>query len=149
MSEVKDNVINLSTEKKIRIESHSGKSLFINTSSVAFLTVLKDEEDYITLVSLEDKYEIKLGDKYKIRIGVVDSVYEVKFIAVEKNNKSIVLFSSFPTRTTTFLLPLLNKTKEQIKYDSYFVNAFIDDDLKAIVKNKFNNEYDKFIKKIK
>ncbi|KKM23612.1 hypothetical protein LCGC14_1613410 [marine sediment metagenome] len=53
-------------------------------------------------------------------------------MAVQKDNKSIVLFSSFPTRTTTFLLPLLNKTKTQLRYDTYFVNSFIDDDSKHI-----------------
>ena len=40
---------------------------------------------------------------------------------------NIVLFSSFPTKTTKFLLPLLNKSKIQLRYDSYFINGFIDD----------------------
>lgn len=128
MSEVKDSIINLSPEKKLKIEAHNGKCLYIETSSVAFLDIQKDEDSYITSVSLEDKYEIKLGDKFKIRLGVVDSVYEVKFIAIEEGDKSIVLFSSFPTKTTNFLLPLLNKSKTQLRYNSYFVNAFIDDD---------------------
>jgi hypothetical protein len=126
MTEVKDSIINLSMQKKLEIEPVSGKSLYINTSSVAFLDIQKDEDSYITSVSLEDKFEIKIGDKFKIRLGLVDSVYEVKFIAVQEGDKSIVLFSSFPTRTTTFLLPLLNKSKVQLRYDSYFVNAFID-----------------------
>lgn len=128
MTEVKDNIINLSTEKKVEVEAISGKSLYIKTSSVAFLDIKKDEDSYITSVSLEGKHEIKIGDRFKVRLGVVDSVYEVKFIAVEEGDKSIVLFSSFPTKTRTFLLPLLNKTKVQLRYDSYFVNAFIDDD---------------------
>lgn len=127
MSEVKDNFISLSTEKKLEIEVLTGKCLYINTSSVAFLSTQEDEDSYIKSVSLEDKFEIKIGDTFKVKLGMVNSVYEVKFIAIEKGNKSIVLFSSFPTKTTTFLLPLLNKTKIQLRYDSYFINAFIDD----------------------
>jgi len=127
MLEVKDNFINLSAQKKLEIEVISGKSLYINTSSVAFLNTQHDKSGYVTSVSLEDKHEIKLGDKFKVRLGLVDSVYEVKFIAIEKDDKSIVLFSSFPTKTRIFLLPLLNKTKTQLRYDSYFINAFIDD----------------------
>ena len=127
MSEVKNNIISLSSEKKLELEVLSGKCLYINTSSVAFLSTKEDDDSYIKSVSLEDKFEIKIGDKFKVKLGMVNSVYEVKFIAIEEGNKSIVLFSSFPTKTTNFLLPLLNKTKIELKYDTYFINAFIDD----------------------
>ena len=128
MSEVKESIINLSVEKKLEVKPINGRSLFIDTSSVAFLKVQTDKDDYIISVSLEDKYEIKIGDKFFTRIGVVDSLYEVKFIAIEEGDKSIILFSSVPTKTSLFILPLLKKTKTELKHDSYFINAFIDDD---------------------
>jgi len=132
MSEVRNNVIKLSSEKSLEIEPINGKSLYIKTTSVAFLDIQRDETSYVTSVSIEGKYTIKLGDKFTVRIGEVDSLYDVKFIAVENKNQSIVLFSSVPTRTTTFLLPLLKKSKTQLRYDTYFVNAFIDDNSKYI-----------------
>ncbi len=127
MSEVKESFINLSAEKRLEIKPINGKSLYIDTSSVAFLTVQTDDDDYIVSVSLEDKFEIKIGDKFFTRIGVVDSLYKVKFIAIEEGDKSIVLFSSVPTKTSLFILPVLKKSKTELKYDSYFINAFVDD----------------------
>lgn len=127
MSEVKKSIIKLSPTKLLKIQPVDGKRLYINTSSVAFLNINKDEDGRIESISLEDKYIIKKGDKFSINIGALESVYEVKYMIVEKNKKSILLFSSIPTKTSTFLLPLLRKTKKQLKYDSYFVNAFIDD----------------------
>lgn len=132
MSEVKEHIIKLSPEKTIEIQSANGKCLYINTSSVAFLKTQKDEEDYITSISIEDKFEIKIGDKFNVPVGEMMSVYEVKLIAVQEGDKSVVLFSSFPTKTTNFLLPVLKKSKNQLRYDSYFVNAFIDDDSQHI-----------------
>lgn len=132
MSEVKESIINLSVEKKLEIKPINGKSLYINTSSVAFLTTKVDKDDFITSVSLENKYEIKLGDEFYVRIGVVDSLYKVKLIAIEEGNKSIVLFSSVPTKTSLFILPLLKKSKTELKYDSYFINAFVDDNSEYI-----------------
>lgn len=133
MSEIRSNVIKLTDTKKVIIQPNNGKSLFVDTSSVAFLDVKKDKDEYVTSVSLEDKEVICLGDRIRVRIGEVDSVYDIIFIAVQDNNKSVLLFSSIPTKTTTFLLPLLNKTKLQLKYDTYFVNAFISDNRKYIV----------------
>ena len=130
--EVKSSIIKLSIGQSLEIEPVNGKCLYLNTSSVAFLNIQKDKADYITSVSLEGTHEIKLGDKFSIRVGNVDSIYETMFMAIEKSENSIVLFSSIPTRTTIFLLPLLNKSKGQIKYDSYFINAFIDDDSQHI-----------------
>jgi len=127
MSEVKEKFINLSVEKRLEIKPLNGKSLYIDTSSVAFLTNKVDKDDFIVSVSLEDKFEIKLGDKFFARIGVVDSLYTVKLIAIEEGDKSIVLFSSIPTKTSLFILPLLKKSKNELRYDSYFINAFIDD----------------------
>jgi len=132
MSEVKEKFINLSVEKKLEIKPINGKSLYIDTSSVAFLTVQMDDDDFIVSVSLEDKFEIKLGDKFFARIGVVDSLYTVKLIAIEEGDKSIVLFSSVPTKTSLFILPVLKKSKSQLKYDSYFINAFVDDNSEYI-----------------
>ena len=122
--------IKLPNGKTLEVEAANGKCLFIDTSSVAFINVEKNEEDYISSVSLEDNYVIKMGDKVEVNLGTVKSVYEVKLIAVESNDKSVLLFSSIPTKTSRFLLPMFNKTKIQLRYDSYFINAFVDDDSK-------------------
>jgi len=124
--------IELPNGKTLEVEAANGKCLHIDTSSVAFINVEKNKEDYISSISLEDKYVIKMGDKIEINLGKVNSVYEVKLIAVESNNKSVLLFSSIPTKTSRFLLPMFNKTKMQLRHDSYFVNAFIDDDSKYL-----------------
>lgn len=45
---------------------------------------------------------------------------------IEKKGKSIVLYSALPTKTSNFILPLLGKNKNSLKFDSYFVNAYLD-----------------------
>jgi hypothetical protein len=132
MTEIRSNLIKLTNTKSVTVEPLNGKCLEINTSSVSFLNVQKNDDDYITRVSLEDKEFIEIGDRFKVRIGEVYSVYEIVFIVIETNNKSILLFSSIPTKTTTFLLPLMDKTKLQLRYDTYFINAFITEDSKHI-----------------
>jgi len=129
---IKRSPIILPNRKTLAVEPVNGKCLHIDTSSVAFLDIEKGKDDYITSISIEKEYVIKIGDIFEVNIGAITSQYEVKFMAIEKNDKSIVLFSSFPTRTTTFLLPLLNKTKTQLRYDTYFVNSYIDDQSESI-----------------
>jgi len=132
MSEVKGNIIKLSNEKTLKVSPVDGRKLYIDTSSVAFLNIQRDENNQLTSISLEGKYTIELGDKFSIRIGAVESVYEVMYLIVEKEEKSILLFSSIPTKTSTFLLPILGKTKRQIRFDTYFVNAYVDSASKHI-----------------
>lgn len=133
MTQIRSNLIELTPKKRLLIEANNGKSLFIDTTSVAFIDVNKNKDGYITSVSFEDKKTISLGDKIEIPLGNVTTIYEVLFIAVQDDNKSVLLFSSIPTKTTTFLLPMLNKSKLQLKYDTYFVNAFLSKDTKHII----------------
>jgi hypothetical protein len=128
MSEViiTGNAIKLVNGKIFRIRAIDARKLLINTSNAAYLEKETNEEGNITNVVIEGKVSIKLGDKIQIKVGEVDSVYEIQYIIISKGDKSIVLFSSLPTKTSTFLLPLLGKTKMTLKFDSYFVNAFLD-----------------------
>ena len=125
---IKRSPITLPNRKTLTVDPVNGSCLHIDTSSVAFLDIERDKEDYITSVNVEGEHLITIGDIFEIQIGEMKSQYQVKFMAVQEGDKSIVLFSSFPTRTKTFLLPLLNKTKTQLRYDTYFVNAFIDEE---------------------
>jgi hypothetical protein len=125
---IKRSPITLPNRKTLAVDPVNGHCLHIDTSSVAFLDVERDKEDYVTSVSIEGEHTIKVGDTFEVNIGAINSQYEVKFMAVQEGDKSVVLFTSFPTRTKTFLLPLLNKTKTQLRYDTYFVNAYIDEE---------------------
>jgi len=133
MIEVQTNVIKLSPEKTLWVEPINGRSLLINTSSVAFLDIQMDDNgDHIQAIVLEDKHTLRIGDKFSIEIGTVDSIYEIMYMVVAKEGKSILLFSSTPNKTTNFLLPVLGKSKTELKFETYFVNAFIDDEGKHI-----------------
>lgn len=127
---LKGSAIKLSPGKTIEVEPLNGRLLKIDTSSVAHLDITYDEEkDHILSISIEGKYTISLGDKFSIPIGVIISVYEIKYMIVEKGDKSILLFSSLPTKVSKFLIPLLNKSKRDLRMYSYFVNAYLNKDL--------------------
>jgi hypothetical protein len=133
MSEtITGNKIRFINGKVLTIKPTDARRLVIDVSSVAFLDTEKNEDNNITAVNLEGKYTIRLKDTIKMRIGKVDSLYEVNYILISKDKKSILLFSSTPTKTSTFLLPLLRKTKKVLKFNSYFVNAFLDGTLEHI-----------------
>jgi hypothetical protein len=132
MSEIKGSSIKLSPEKTLEIKPIDGKRLKIDTSSVAHLDI-KRQDGHIVSISLEGKHDLTLGDKFSIRIGTVISVYEIKYMIVEKEGKSILLFTSLPTKVSKFLLPLLGKSKHQLRHYTYFVNAFLDTNLKHIL----------------
>jgi hypothetical protein len=124
MTTIITGIVNLINGKRFYIKAIDACKLLIDTSSAAFLEKKTDEEGNITTISIEDKFPINIGDKIQVRVGSVDSIYEIAYIIA--NDKSIVLFSSLPTKTSTFLLPLLNKTKKALRFESYFVNAFLD-----------------------
>lgn len=126
------NIIELDNGKILSVKPLDASRLFIDTSNLAFLNVEKNQDNDVYKVSFEDSKWISLGDKLTVRIGLVDSVYEVKMIIIEKKQQNVILFSSLPNKTSAFLLPLLNKTKTQLKYDTYFVNAFLSEDHKHI-----------------
>ena len=126
------NIIELSGGKTLTVKPLDACRLFIDTTNLAFLNIEKNQDRDILSVSFEDKQIIRLGDRISVKIGVVDSVYEVKMIVIEKDQKSVILFSSLPNKTSTFLLPILNKTKNQLKYNTYFVNAYISQDHKQL-----------------
>ena len=99
MSKLKGSTIKLSPEKTLEVKPMDGKRLKIDTSSVAHLDIKRDEEDgHIISISLEGKHDLVLGDRFSIYIGAVVSVYEIRYMIVEREGKSILLFSSLPTK---------------------------------------------------
>lgn len=131
---LKGSTIKLSPEKTLEVKPLNGRMLEIDTSSVAHLDIKRDEEDgHILSISLEGNHLLLLGDKFSIDVGAVVSTYEIKYMIVEKEEKSILLFSSLPTKTSNFLVPILGKSKHNLRHYTYFVNAFLDKDLKHIL----------------
>jgi hypothetical protein len=126
------NVIELSSDKLLPVKPLDATRLLIDTSSLDFLDIEKNPGGEIKSISFEGKLRICLGDKISIKIGIVDSPYFTKMIVVDAQQKNVVIFSSLPNKTSTFLTPLVNMTKLQLKYDTYFVNAFLHSDLKHI-----------------
>lgn len=117
----------LNNGKMLSIRPIDASKLYIDSSNAAYLTINRNADYEITSVLFEDQNEIKLNDQIVIQIGLVQSIYQIKAIIIDKKQTSVILFSSLPSKTTTFLLPLLNKSKQELKTDSYFVNAFISD----------------------
>jgi hypothetical protein len=111
----------------VQVTPLDARKLHLDTSNIAFINTGMDEnDDHITSVSLEDKITIKKGDKFKLLLGAVNTIYEVTYMIVHQKGKSVIIYSSLPTKTELFLLPLLGKSKIQMMYDSYFVNAQLD-----------------------
>lgn len=127
------NTIKLSNGKIVKIHHLNATRLLLDTSNVAYLKSEKDENDnYINIVSLEDKFTIRRGDKIPILVGNVISEYEAKYIIVEDKGKSIIIYSALPTKTSVFLLPVLRKNQVHLKTDTYFVNAYLDESYKFL-----------------
>jgi len=120
-------VIRLKNGKVLQLRPLDACKLLIDTTAIAYLNVQKDNDMNITSVSFEDQETISIGDEITITVGRVESMYKVNMIIVEKKQTAVILFSSLPNKTSTFLIPLLNKSKLQLKVDSYFVNGYVSD----------------------
>ncbi len=118
--------IKLSNGKTIAITATNAVQLHLDTSNIAFLSSIQDEDTNILSVTFEDKLTIIQGDQFSIEVGRVTTVYEIEYMVIEKKGKSVIVYTSLPTKTSKFLLPTLGKTKEQLRVDSYFVNAYLD-----------------------
>jgi hypothetical protein len=123
---LKGNEIKLSNGKTVKITVLNAVQLHLDTSNIAFLNPKKDDSDHIVSITLEDKLTIDKGEKFLLRVGTVRTVYEVEYMIIEKKGKSVIIYTSLPTKACKFLLPALGKTKEQLKLDTYFVNAYLD-----------------------
>ena len=118
-------VIRLKNGKVLTLRPLDACKLLIDTTAIAYLNVERDNERNVLSVSFEDQQKISIGDKLMVTIGQVQTMYKIQMIIVEKEQTAVILFSSLPNKTSTFLIPILNKTKLQLKIDSYFVNAYI------------------------
>jgi hypothetical protein len=121
------NTITLSNGKDIAITAIDGVRLHLDTSNIAFLKSKKDKNnEHITSISFENKLTIKKGQEISLIVGNVKTVYDVVYMIIEKKGKSVIVYSSLPTKTGLFLLPALGKSATQLKVDSYFVSAQLD-----------------------
>jgi len=122
------NKIKLSNGKTIEITALDAVRLHLDTSNIAFMNTEMDENnEHIISISFEDKFTLKKGNVFSARIGSVRTVYDVEYMIVEKKGKSVIIYSSLPTKVGLFLLPALGKTKDQLRINSYYVNAYLDD----------------------
>jgi len=120
-------VIKLKSGKTLRLRPVDACKLLIDTSSIAYLNIQKDDNMNIISVSFEDQEKISIGDEIMVTVGYVETMYKIQMIIVEKKQTAVILFSSLPNKTSTFLIPLLNKSKLQLKINSYFVNGYVSD----------------------
>ena len=119
--------IKLSNGKIIKIIPLDAVRLYLDTSKIAFLHSETEEgDDHIISISFEDKITIKKGDKFLIVIKDVKTVYDVVYMIIEKKGKSVIVYSTLPTKTGLFLLPVLNMTKDYLKINSYYTNTYLD-----------------------
>lgn len=124
------NIIEFSN-KKLTVKPLDACRLFINASNFTLNTETNDDGEIMSVL-FDGSQKICLNDRLIVKIGIIDSRYDVKKIMVDEDEKNVILFSSLPTKTSTFLLPVLNRSKLQLRYDTYFSNAFLDADLKHI-----------------
>lgn len=126
------NVIEIDSKKLLPVKPLDATRLLIDVSNLDFLNIDKSPAGEIKSISFEGKQSICLGDRITVKIGIVDSTYLTKMIVVDDQHKNVIIFSSLPNKTSTFLAPLLNMTKLQLRYDTYFVSAFLHSDLRHI-----------------
>lgn len=127
MTKLLRDVIRLKSGKILQVKPLDACKLLINTSSIAYLNIQKDNDMNVTSVSFENQEAVSLGDEFLISVGSVESIYKVNMISVEKNRTAVIIFSSLPNKTSIFLTPMLNKSRNQLKIDSYFINSYISD----------------------
>ena len=122
------NKIRLSNGKSIKITALDAVRIHLDTSNIAFMNTEMDENnEHIASISFEDKFTLKQGNTFSAKIGDVRTVYDVVYMIIEKKGKSVIVYSSLPTKTGLFLLPALGKTRDQLRMSSYYVNAYLDD----------------------
>ena len=108
---LEENVINLINGKIVTVKPIDGCRLYLNTSNIAFISRQMDKSnEHIHSIILEDKFTIQIGDEFLMNVGKVKTLYTVEYIIVEKNSKSVILYSALPTKTTKFLLPVLGNS---------------------------------------
>lgn len=129
---VRNDVIELSNGKKLMIETVDANRLMIDASQVAFVDIIKNKQSNIESILFEGKESVSLGDEIETRVGAVKTVYKVNDIMISKDKKFIALFEDHRNKTSLMLLPLLNKSQNNLKFNSYFTNAFIDENKQYI-----------------
>jgi hypothetical protein len=119
--------IKVGTHAVINVMTVDARRLYLDTSNIAFMNTEMDETNsHITAISFENKVILRQGDKIQMKLGTVNTVYEVAYMVIEKKGKSVVVYSALPTKTELFLLPAIGKTQKQLKFNTYFVNAQLD-----------------------
>jgi hypothetical protein len=120
----------LSNGKIAKITPSNASELKIDTSNIAFIDLDVNDQHVIQRISLEGRYDICLGDKVSLKIGAVNSIYTIEHMEVDK--KAIIIQSSIKTKVAMFLLPLLDLSKNALKFNSFFVNAYLNDNMDSL-----------------
>jgi hypothetical protein len=133
------------------INLFNARSLYIDTSFFSEIESQKDQEGVISSVLIQESLRISLGDQISVKYGSIDSLYDVKqFYLTEQKN--IIIHSDILTKSAQYLVPLLNKSEDQLKFYEYFSNAYLTSDFKFIgLLYRFSgtHEYELFEESIK
>lgn len=129
---LKSDIIELSNGKRLEIQPLDASRMMIDVSAIAFLETTKDSELNIISVSFEGKHTISINDEIETVVGSVKTRYKIIDFSLSSDKTVLVLSTSIPTKTSTYLLPLLGKTKQQLYIGTYFVNSYMSKDKKHI-----------------
>lgn len=90
------------------------------------IVIKYDEQNFIQAIMINDKFKIKLGDEYEIQ-GIK---YKVNIIT--KSDNHFYCIQERATKTSQFILPLLEFTYHYYDFKNSFYNSYISSDYKAL-----------------
>jgi hypothetical protein len=121
-----NHVIKLSNGKIYHYKVLDSKTIELFTKNVSVKEISKNRGVIQSLI-LDDSIEIIVG-KCKIEVGLTSTpnFYEINYITKLGTDKYL-LTTHLVNRTSTYILPCFNTSKENLYYDSYFINSYIED----------------------
>lgn len=129
---IRGDVIELNNGKKVMLNAVDAVKIIADVSHLAFIDISRNSDGIITSISFEDKETIAVGDEIETVVGAVKSKYKIVEIIVDVNETTVVFLTSIISKVSNFMLPILGKTKQDLKFNTYFVNSFIDETHKYI-----------------
>ena len=125
--------IKLSNGKTIKVTPLDAVRLHLDTSNIAFLhSETEENNSHIISISFENKVIIRKRDKFSIILGNVKTICEVRYMIIEKKGKSVIIYTTLPTKSGLFLLPALGRSANQLKINTYYTNTYIDNTYKFL-----------------
>jgi len=117
---------------KLEIDSNFIELLPINLRQFRLYTdsqdviLLYDNNAYITTIIINDKFRLKIGDELELE-GI-----KYKVNLVRRNGEFFHIFQEKVTKTSQFIMPLLEGTYEYYDFKNTFYNSYISKDYKHI-----------------